>query len=1116
MLRFRPLIGAIAAIAVLALPAVNAGAQGVTTGGLTGIVTDSAGKPIEAAQIQIRNAATGANIGTQARGSGLYVIQGIEPNTGYIVTVRALGYRPISRDGISITLNQIRREDFVMAKAVAQLTEISVTASAVDYVINTSKTGTGSVISDSALRRMPTLNRNFADFVASVPQVSTTTGFLSGGGVNVRQNTIQIDGAQATDLFGLGTTGQAGSSANAKSIPLDAVKEYQVLLSPFDVRQGSFGGLLINAVTKSGTNNFHGSAFGYTRSQSLTRTQPYLTDFSQQQFGGSLGGPIIKNKLFFFASYEQQQLKTPAAGSYFGATSPIAPYVTQAQVDQLAQTLSSKYGITDIGGGDRVQKENPLKNLFVRVDANLPWNTRMVLRHNFAKADNQVFSRDLPTSSTLLYRLTSNSYLLSNKTNSSVIELLSNLPHGVYNEFLANYSTTKDFRTVPVNFPQLTIRGLPRSDTTGTANVVVGTEASSQGNSLDQRTIELTDNITIPIGTHSITIGGKMLKYRSINLFAANSLSSWTFASLDALNNGVASGYVKSAPAPTDPYAGLATINAKSLTAYAADQWQVTPELSLNVGVRVDKPVFDNLPPYNRSVDSVYGRRTDVVAHNAQISPRLGFNWDVTGDKQNQLRGGVGSFSGPTPFVYLSNEFGNSGLSGFGSISCSGAAPTNVSTTPGLGIPAFTPANIASPPLQCLDQTRPNGQVVTGAAISGPAANAAVNTIDPNFKNPKYLKASLGFDHRFSNGFVATLEGLYTRSQNNAFYQDLTLGDPVGTDRNGRTLYGILTNAGVTPTRHGGRLTVLDVTNASGDYTYNVTAQLQKAFTSNFEASVAYSHQASKDVVSLTSSTAGSLYRFQRDVSGDILDKKISKSKYDQPHRIIASGSYHFKTFTDATFTYSGNSGAPFDFTYASNGGTTGDLNGDGQTANDLMYVPKNATDQNEILFSGFNSTVQATKETAAASATAFENLIANTPCLNSQRGTIMTRNSCRNPWVNEVDITVAQSLGKLGGKWFKNVQARFDVINFTNLLNKKWGAQRFSDQGSTCGQICSATTALTHVGNLSPDLVTPISTQTGNPLARQVFTFPSTYKVFNSNNASSNYRMQLSLRYSF
>ncbi|MEP6780438.1 MAG: carboxypeptidase regulatory-like domain-containing protein [Gemmatimonadaceae bacterium] len=510
MLKFRPLIGTLAAIAVFALPQANASAQGVTTGGLTGVITDSAGKPIDAAQIQIRNAATGANIGTQARGSGLYVIQGIEPNTNYIVTVRALGYRPISRDGITITLNQVRREDFVMGKAVAQLAEISVTASAIDYVINASKTGTSSVISDSALRRMPTLNRNFADFVASVPQVSTTTGFLSGGGVNLRQNTIQIDGANATDLFGLGTTGQSGSSSNAKSIPLDAVKEYQVLLSPFDVRQGSFGGLLINAVTKAGTNTFHGSVFGYHRSQDLTRKQPYLTDFSQQQFGGSLGGPIIKDKLFFFASYEQQQLKTPASGTYFGATSPIAPYVTQAQVDQLSQILSSKYGINDIGNGDRVQKENPLRNLFVRVDANLPWNTRMVLRDNYAKADNQSFGRGLPSAATPNFTLTSNSYLISNKTNSAVIELLTNLKNGIYNEFLANYSTTKDFRTVPVNFPQLTIRGITRSDTTGTANFVVGTESSSQGNSLNQRTIELTDNITIPISTHSITIGGTM------------------------------------------------------------------------------------------------------------------------------------------------------------------------------------------------------------------------------------------------------------------------------------------------------------------------------------------------------------------------------------------------------------------------------------------------------------------------------------------------------------------------------------------------------------------------------------------------------------------------------
>ena len=536
--------------------------------------------------------------------------------------------------------------------------------------------------------------------------------------------------------------------------------------------------------------------------------------------------------------------------------------------------------------------------------------------------------------------------------------------------------------------------------------------------------------------------------------------------------------------------------------------------MSLSLGVRLDKPFFDNVPPYNPSVDTVYGRRTDVVPGNTQVSPRFGFNWDVTGDKRNQLRGGVGSFSGPTPFVYVSNVYGNSGLSGFSSITCTGAAVTN-NTTTSLLVPAFNPAAVASPPLACASGLRPNGSTAPGAAISGPAASAAVNTIDPDFKNPKYLKATVGFDHRFDNGFVATFEGLYTRSQNNAFYVNRALNTTVEQyGLNGRRLYGIITASGATPTTIGTRQQVLDVSNASGDYTFNLTAQVQKSFTSNFDMSAAYTYQQSRDVVSTTSSTAGSNYRYQRDVSGDILAKNLSVSKYDQPHRIVATGSYRFKTYTDVAFLYTGNSGAPFDFVYGSNGGTTGDLNGDGQSQNDLMYVPRNATDPNEILFTNYNSTNATLQAAAVASAAAFEQFISDNDCLDSQRGTIMTRNSCRNPWTNRLDVSLSQSLGKFGGEWFKNVQLRLDVINFTNLLNKNWGEQAFSNQNSTCGQICSATVALVHTGNQLPTGL-PAGT-TNSPNARGLFTFSPAYKIYNSDNASSNYRMQVSARYSF
>jgi hypothetical protein len=1101
MSKIRPLIGLVAVVASLFLPVASASAQAVTTGGITGTIVDADGKPIESAQIQLRNPLTGYNVGANTRANGSFLIQGVEPNSNYRLTIRRIGYAPMTRDGIIITLGQTRREDFKLVREVAQLGEVSITASATDAVINASKTGTSTTLSDSALHRLPSLQRNFADFVQLVPQVSTTTGYLSGGGVNLRQNSIQIDGAQSSDPFGLGTTGQPGSSANAKSIPLDAVKEYQVLLSPFDVRQGNFGGLLINAVTRSGTNEMHGTLYTDTRTQAFTRTAPQNTQFSQQHYSGSVGGPVIQDKLFFFMSGELQRKQFPASGSYIGASDQ---YVNQAIVDQI-KSATSAYGLTDPGTGEQIQKQNPNRNAFIRFDAYLPMNTRLVLRHNYASADNTTFSRSDASNSSPLFTLTSNKYDLSNTSKSTVAELLTNFSNGTYNEMLFNYATIADFRTVPVRFPQLTIRGIPRSDdATKTTSVQVGTEASSQGNSLDQKTIELTDNVTIPMGSHAITVGGKGLWYQSINLFGQNSLGSWTFTSLANFQAGIASNYVVSAPAPTDPNAGLATIKTSTYTGYVEDNWQATPTLSLNFGVRMDKPVFSTTPPDNAPVASIYGRNTSSVPHEAQFSPRLGFNWDATGDQRNQVRGGVGEFTGPPPFVYLSNAFGNSGLSGFAALTCNGVTTGATSAA----VPAFNATNIATPPTTCA--------AAAGKAGTTLALGAAVNTIDPSFKMPKYLKATLGYDHRFGNGIISTIEGLYTRSANNAFYQNLALFDSttrklvsLGQDSHGRFLYGNLSATGATPKTYGGRTQVLDLTNSSGDYTWSVTGQLQKSFSDNFEGSLAYTHQQSYDVVSVTSSTAGSNFRYQRDVSGDLADLSATRGKYDQPHRLVATGTYRFPTATDVSFIYQGSSGAPFDFVYGSNGGTTGDLNGDGQSQNDLIYVPTSATNASEILFSGYNGTA-AQQATAASQAAAFESFIASTPCLNDQRGRIMTRNSCRNPWVNEVDLSLAQSLGKLGPKSLQNLQVRLDVINFGNLLNKNWGRQAFSDQGSTCGQICSATVVLTHTGFAAP------SGAVSNANAIPVVTYNTLYQAFNSNNLSSLYTMQLSMRYSF
>jgi Carboxypeptidase regulatory-like domain len=1090
-----------AALALMTGASARLVAQGVTTGAVSGTVTDPSGAPIEGAQVQVRNARTGASAGGLTRANGQFVIQGVEPDAGYSVTVRRIGFEPVTRNNIVISLGQTTRSDFQLKQQSTVLETVSITAEATP-VINPSKTGTGTTVGDSLLRRLPTLNRNFADFVSLVPQVSTSTGVgLSGGGVNIRQNAIQIDGAASGDLFGLGTTGQPGSQANAKSIPLDAVKEYQVLLSPFDVRQGNFGGLLINAVTKTGTNEFHGTAYGYTRNENLTRTQPYLAEFKQNQYGFSLGGPIIKDRLFFFVNPEWQKLDTPATGSFIGSPDAVA---TAADVNTFSQYLKDK-GLADPGTGDRVLKHNPLTNVFGRIDAYLPGNTRLVLRHNYAAADNTNFSRSSSTSSSPLFGLTSNAYLFSSKTHSSVAEFLTNLPNGVFNELLLNLTKTSDFRTVPVTFPQVTVRGFTTATgTPGALSMVAGTEASSQGNSLDQRTFELTENLTIPVGEHHVTFGTKNLFYRPVNLFGQNSMGSWTFADTTQLRLGNPSSYSVSAPSPADPAAGLATFRANMYSFYVQDAWQRSERLLITAGLRVEKPSFLDSPPENPSVLQNFGRSTAAVPSRRTWSPRFSFNWDATGDQRNQVRGGFGYFAGTPPFVYLSNAFGNSGLSGYASLTCSGTATNQGNNATSTIPPPFNAQNIATPPTACAPFTPATGPVRPGATT---AASSNIATIDPNFRFPQYQKTTIGFDHRFANGLVGTIEGLYTKAMSNPFYTNLALVGPQGRDRNGRVLYGTLTGTGGTALTRGGRQQVIDVTDVHGDYTYSITGQLQKTFFDNFQGSLAYSYMQVRDVAATTSSTQGSNYRYQRDVSGFLEDRSLTRGKEDMPHRIVATGTWRLKTLTDFSVVYVGNSGAPFDYVYgAGSGSGSGDANADGQSQNDLVYVPRDAHDPNEILFTSPTTTPGSPAAIEAqAQADAFDRFIDRVPCLRKSRGKLLSRNACRNPWQNDVDVSVGQSLQAFG---HQNLQLRLDVINFLNLLNKRWGWQNFSDQNNTCGPICSATTLLTQTGNFT--------TNRTQQQVQGIYTFNKTMKPWNADNAASNYRMQLSMRYSF
>ena len=1041
----------VAAVA-FAFPA-KLSAQGVTTGAIVGTVSTEKGQALDAAQISATSRTTGFVRGVLSRNDGRYSIPGLDVGD-YTVTVRRIGYQPQTVPAV-VTLSQSTRVDVTLHEQAAVLSGVVVTAETQDNVISPTHTGAVTMVTDSALRRLPSLNRNFTDFVALTPQVSTTGPGLSGGGTNNRYNNIQIDGSTEADLFGLGSTGQPGGQAAGKSIGIEAVKEYQVLLSPYDVRQGNFAGVLINAVTKSGTNEWHGSAFGVTRNQNLARNEPFITDYKQSQYGFSLGGPIVKDKALFFVNPEWQTRSTPASGLYLGG--PGTSGLDTTDFSQVAPLLSG-YGIPT-GSAGLVNNQNPLANVFARLDFVLPWNTQLVVHDNYGYAEEDIFSR-----STSSFQLTSNGYKFKSKKNGLVSQFRTLFGNGAYNELFLDYTTIRDRRAPNSIGPQVQV-------TTATGfNVIAGSERFSQGNELDQDITEVTDNVTIPFGgSHHFTIGTQNQFFKVRNLFTQASYGVWIFPTVDSLRAAEPKQYIVGVPLSGD---GAVRFRAANYSAYAQDEWAASPSLSFTVGLRADIPVFVNKPPFNKSVMDSLGRNTsDIPSGNVQWSPRIGFNWDVTGDLKNQLRGGLGMFTGRPAYVWLSNEFQNSGSVGIGLLTCNNSTRNGVTT---INAPAFTAQNIKSPPQTCVDQK--------------PAQAAGeIDLAEPDLKFPQNLRATLGFDRRLADNWVATAEVLYTKGVNGLFYQNIALADPLGTDKFGRVIYG--TDANTPSTKTKDRRQVFDISNQSNDHAYQLTGGLQRRFFGNFEGSAFYTYGRAWDVQSFTSSTAFSQYRFGRAWAGNQSDKTATRSIFEQRHKIVAQGTYSFPTKTDISVYYIGGSGTPYDYV------VNGDPNGDGVTLNDPIYIPKNVRDPAEIQFQDIKDSKGNVLFTVAQQQDAFDNFINTTKCLRDQRGHLMSRNSCDNPWTNSVNVALRQSLRTIG---MQNVSLELQVFNFLNLLNNRWGLQPSAGFGSQ--------SLLTYRGKTGADLVS------GQP----IYTFDPNYVKFLSNNIFSVYQIQLQAKYTF
>lgn len=1046
---------ALVACMLLTLSA-DVNAQGVTTASISGSVHGAGAREVVDAFVSVVNTATGYATDTRSR-NGRFFVQGLTTGGPYRILIRSVGYSPQLLSGFFLTLGEKREFDFTLVPVTSELDTVRVTAGN-DRTRIAAAGGVATAISDSTLRRLPTLNRDMYDFVRLVPQAGTGFG-LSGAGASFRFNSYVIDGVsdrqlQGNNVMGSGTTG-------GKSISLEAIKEYQVLISPYDARYGGFAGMLVNAVTKNGTNDFSGSAYGFLRNAGLARTNSFVgsSPFHREQFGFAAGGPVIRDRLHFFIAPEFQHSTAPTPGPFIdengNADSTFA--ISPGDVARLVSLLQAK-GV-DAGTGGRVTSLNPATTLFGRLDLALPeWKSRVVLLDTYSSVDVTRFSR---SAGVLVFPLSSNSWTLRTAKHSTAVQVFTHPSASIFNELVLARLDRPLEATGYTPVPSIQVNVVPRNGS-GTATLIAGPPAVAGGTGSVQRLYEIGDHLTMHAGyRHTLGVGAHVEFFRYHAVGVRGSYGQWRFSSLDALASNDAVSYTIT----KDFGSAEAQIRGSQPSAYITDEWRILDALSLTLGLRADALSYSGSPQYNPVVDSVFHRNTsDYPATRVQYSPRIGFTWTPFADNGTRVRGGAGIFVGPPPLGWMLGPMRSDGA-GVRTLTCSGASGSSKT-------PKFV-ADPAQQPVLCAG----------GRGFS----NGPVALVDRNLKMAELFRSSLAIDRQLPWSVDATVEALYSRVRSDFLFVNANLVGPQGLDAHGRVLYGDIDpfGRGTPKLVQSGRFPeVFDLRNHSLGHSWSVTAQLSKPFSERVEARASYTWSRTRDVQSLTNGAAVAVadtWASGRSLSTrhDLL--RTGVSSFEVPHRVVLAATYSApwnRWKTDVSVYYIGESGSPFTFGDSTAGVGLGDLNADGTSANDPIYVPMDATDSREIVF----DTVSRASE--------FEQFIRDTPCLARQRGAIVARNSCNGRWVNTSNLSLRQSLQPIMGR---ELQVQLEVFNVLNLLNSSWGQMR---------QPISA--VLQHVG------------QTQGAGSQPIFHFDPGSARGSTRNLESGYQLQLSLRYSF
>ncbi|WP_422079728.1 TonB-dependent receptor [Ulvibacterium sp.] len=978
----------------------------VTTSNISGMVVDDQDQALLGANIVAVHTPTGTKYGAITNEDGLFKMLNLRVGGPYEVTVSYVGFADQVQNDVYLTLGKTFTIDVKLVSESQALDEVIVISDR-GSTFGSDRTGAETSVGRRELTKLPTISRSAQDFTRLEPS-STGNSF---GGRNDQFNNFSLDGAIFNNPFGLDAP-TPGGQTDAQPISLDAIDQIQVSLAPYDVTQSGFTGATINAVTKSGTNEFHGTVYGFFRNEDLTGGKikgedVVKPDLKQNQYGFSIGGPIIKNKLFFFANFERDERDDLGSNGWVPNTGSGAINESRVLETDLLAVQSALSGLGyDTGRYQGFTYGAESTKGILKLDWNINDKNRLAIIYNFLDAAKEKPAHPTalgirgPSFQTLQFE--NSGYEINNNIQSVQLELNSTFGDKATNKLQVGYTHFDDFRN-PLSSPApaITIQ-----DGAGSNYIIAGHEPFSINNRLDQKVFQVTNNFNYFLGNHTLTAGFSFEKFQFDNSF---NLGAYGYDEDGDFNQevGAFAAYPDLAAFLTDADDGtlaaalanaqaiftnsnaagegneggwsLAETNVGQFALYIQDEWNVTSDFKLTYGVRFDKPLYfdtedkirENIARkpftfdptivyFNPQTDQETTLDSETLPNNDfLISPRVGFNWDVNGNQTTQIRGGSGIFTGRFPFVWLGNQV--QGLDFF-----------------------------------------------------------FYQIVDPDFKWPQVWRTNIGGDHRLENGIILSADISYTKDINGAHVQNWGLRNPsltLDAPGDNRPVYA--------DSDKGNNAYVF--TNSDKGRIWNATLKAQKTWNNGLFASLAYNYLNAKDVNSIEAEITGDAFDFNP-ISGNANDDVLSFSRYGDTHRFIGVGSKQFRygkdkwaTTISTFFEYA--QGGRFNYTYA------GNINNDSSFQNnDLLYIPT-AAEVQQMQFSG------------PGQAEAFEAYIQQDDYLSDNRGEYFDRYGALAPWRSRWDVKILQDYNfNVAGDRVHTVQFSIDILNFGNLLNSDWG----------------------------------------------------------------------------